>query len=807
MRVARGRLRSAGFATIGTAFAVVAATLAVLVGSGEDLGVVRFLSGDAWLRTDNGRIDLVDGASGQVKASVKDKFLADPDVEIIQRDGVTIAVNRRTGEMRIVDGDQLRRGGDIDGGAEFDIVTGAGRAYLVRRAEGEVQELDPRRLRYIGSPVDVSSNRLSPGVVDHDGAAAVVAQDGRALVQVETDELKSRVVLPGAAPDRTYEPSLVGDRLAVVDPVGGVLWWFDGSAFEGPVDLEEHKELTLPRRIDGPRFVAFSRSSGQVVVVERGRPPRGVDVGAVGDPGSLEVAGNTAVISDRATGQIVTVDLDARAGAATRQDVAVPGGDVELINKDRMVFVNVPATNRGAVVDEVGTIHPVVKFSLRTGTDPGDGGSDPPREPGDDGPEDLIGGRDPADPLFDGGGPTTTTPGGGTTTSSSTTAVPAGGGTVPGSVSAAAQPGRVDLSWSGGRGQIEVWATPTSGGAAVRVGTADAAAGATAVATGPSTPLAYGTPYRFHLAGGGARSTSSGAVTPYNVPGAPQNLRSDSSQSPQPDRVHVAWDLGAANGRSLEGHTVEARPVAGGNARQVSVAPTATSATITGLQADQDYDVTVAARSSAGVGPAAGPLRLRTFSSGPPPAPVVNSFSATSSAGLNVLIAADVANATACEVDAGFGRDPISCAGGGTVTVPFYGRPYDFRLFADGIDTGATDRTDTEWRPGGGGRNGQATAEFYAGSGNTQTGVFYLTATAVVQCRTPGANYTVNDPVQGPGSSSNVWYWIYAQESSGSYRAWFARALDLGIGPDTANLDVCDTMPGGWAPAPVGPGN
>lgn len=89
--------------------------------------------------------------------------------------------------------------------------------------------------------------------------------------------------------------------------------------------------------------------------------------------------------------------------------------------------------------------------------------------------------------------------------------------------------------------------------------------------------------------------------------------------TPGASQVQLSWTEPAANGPTITGYTLQYRPV-GGSWNNWSISGLATSATVTGLQADTSYEFSVAATNSRGSG--AQGLATATVSSAASPAAV-----------------------------------------------------------------------------------------------------------------------------------------------------------------------------------------
>jgi hypothetical protein len=146
----------------------------------------------------------------------------------------------------------------------------------------------------------------------------------------------------------------------------------------------------------------------------------------------------------------------------------------------------------------------------------------------------------------------------------------------PGSVTATPNTdGTVSVSWPG-QSRTGVQYTVTTAGRTITKTT-----GTSTKATG----LTLGQSYRFTVAASNGKqslSTTSAAVIPYRVPGAPTGLKA----APSNGQVALSWAAAATNGSRVTGYSVS-----GAGTRTV----TATTTTFTGLATGQTYTFTVRA--------------------------------------------------------------------------------------------------------------------------------------------------------------------------------------------------------------------
>jgi hypothetical protein len=176
---------------------------------------VHLLSGSGWLaNTSTGTVSHVNGYSGQVDATVKAGVKAGDPFTVVQRGDGAYIVDQRTGAISRIDGASQTRGPFVDpavGGPRVRVVVGHGHTYLVDRAKGVVQQVDPHSLQPHGPKTDLGG-RIGDTVVGPHGILwAALPGTGQVAA-----------VGPGQQ-RRTTAAGHRGDVVALAAPTGGVL--------------------------------------------------------------------------------------------------------------------------------------------------------------------------------------------------------------------------------------------------------------------------------------------------------------------------------------------------------------------------------------------------------------------------------------------------------------------------------------------------------------------------------------------------------------------------------------------------------
>ena len=182
-------------------------------------------------------------------------------------------------------------------------------------------------------------------------------------------------------------------------------------------------------------------------------------------------------------------------------------------------------------------------------------------------------------------------------------------GSVTGYPTVPAAPGSVTaVAWAGTA--VVTWAPAAANGSPITGYTVTATPGGRTItldetwAEATFTELTNGTPYTFtvtatNAVGTGPASTPTTPVTPAAVPTAPQTVTAVAGNH----SAVVSWTSGAGNGAPITGYTVTTWP--GG--KDVTVAASARTTTVTGLANGATYTFTVTATNAVGTGQASDP--------------------------------------------------------------------------------------------------------------------------------------------------------------------------------------------------------
>lgn len=341
----------------------VAALLGVLVLAGAALGQgisrtsVAVSDGLTWLGDDQrGEVVQVNPVSGRPQTRLQ---ISGPDsqLEIAQEDGRLIVLNRRTGEITVIDLATLLASGrrQAPPGATSKVLVANGLVFVVDRASGTVHTADPLTLADIGQPWQ-AGQPLADAVVDERGVLWLVDHGGtlRSLDwsdEQEKFEERSQRQVTGAGPRTVLVPHDQGVTLIGLD--GGVVVR-DGTG-EDVDSLTDRSDAEVIAAQTSPLgLVPASLPSSSVVVLVVGRDVLRVDVGAMGcpNPGRPAVFRDKVYVPCKGSGKVIVLD---RGGNRGGDDVRTSGGaDPELVFDDGRLFVNVPGSSTGVLIDPDG---------------------------------------------------------------------------------------------------------------------------------------------------------------------------------------------------------------------------------------------------------------------------------------------------------------------------------------------------------------------------------------------------------------------------------------------------------------------
>nr|QEO73942.1 hypothetical protein [uncultured bacterium] len=348
---------------------VSAAALGLLLLVGAALGdgisrtAVDVSDGLTWLGDDQrGEVVQVNPSSGKPQTRLQVSG-ADARLEIAQSDDKLIVLDRRTGQITVIDLATLLSSGrrQAPPGPSAKVLIAWGQVYVVDRAAGSVVNADPVTLTDIGSPW-LAGQPLADVVVDDDGVVWAVDHGGNlhALEWSDDDqkflELSDKPV-PGAGPRTALVPHDRGVTLLGLE--GGVVVR-DGTDRDLTTSTVSFDGEVLAAQTSPAGLVPASVPDESAVVLVSGDEVVRVDMGQFGcpDPGRPAVFRERVYVPCRGSGKVVVLD---RSGGRGGDDVRTGGpGDPALVFDDGRLFINTPGADRGVIVDTDGRTRDVV---------------------------------------------------------------------------------------------------------------------------------------------------------------------------------------------------------------------------------------------------------------------------------------------------------------------------------------------------------------------------------------------------------------------------------------------------------------
>ena len=346
-----------------------AATLGVLLLAGAVLGTgvartaVDVSDGLTWLPdSPRGEVVQVNPSTGRPETRLQVSG-GDAQLEITQKDDLLVVLDRRTGQVTVLDLATLLASGrrQTPPGAATKVLVSDGRIYVVDRVAGTVTNADPVTLVDLGTPW--RAGQPLADVVADDAGVVWAADNGGNLHELHWSDDDARFDEKSDEPVRGAGPGTV----LVPHARGVTLFGLDGGVVL-QVGTDRDVSATTPS-LDGEVLAALSSPAGlvpaavpgeQLVVIVAGDRLLRVDVGALGcvDPGRPVVFRDRVYVPCRGAAKVILLD---RTGGRGGPDVRTSGdGDPELVSDDGRLFISAPGAERGVIVDADGSTRPVV---------------------------------------------------------------------------------------------------------------------------------------------------------------------------------------------------------------------------------------------------------------------------------------------------------------------------------------------------------------------------------------------------------------------------------------------------------------
>jgi hypothetical protein len=353
----RGR-RSASF---GAAALGVVLLAGAALGSGIARTAVDVSDGLTWLAdSPRGEVVQVNPSSGRPEVRLQVSG-GDARLEITQKDGLLVVVDKRTGQITVIDLATLLASGRRESTpGTSKVLVSDGRIYIVDRAAGVVHDADPVTLADVGEPWQ-SGQSLADAVADDHGVLWAVEIGGtlHALEWSEESQRFSEISnrrVPGAGPHAVLVPHENGVTLLDLDSGAVVQAGTGKDVTASTLQLagEVLAALTSPVTL-----VPAAVPDQSTVVIVAGDRVLQVDVGGLGcpRPGRPVVFQGKVYVPCRGMGKVLLLDGSGRRAGA---DLRTPGsGDPDLVLDDGRLFINTPGGEQGVIVDADGSTRQV----------------------------------------------------------------------------------------------------------------------------------------------------------------------------------------------------------------------------------------------------------------------------------------------------------------------------------------------------------------------------------------------------------------------------------------------------------------
>lgn len=352
--IGTGRRESASFG---------AAVLGVLLLAGAAFGqgiartAVDVTDGLTWLNDDQrGEVVQVNPSSGTPQTRLQVSG-GDAQLEIAQSDDKLIVLDRRTGQITVVDLATLLASGrrQAPPGSTAKVLIVGDRVFVIDRAAGTVHNADPVTLADIGDAWRVGQP-LADVVADDNGVVWAVDHGGNLHALEWSDEdnrfrERSNRPVPGAGPRTALVPHERGVTLLGLE--GGVVVR-DGTNRDLTANTSSLSGEVLAAQTSPTGLTpAAVPDAGTVVLVSDNEVIR-VDMGrfSCSRPGRPAVFRDRVYVPCRGGGKVVVLD---RSGGRGAEDVRTSNtGDPELVFDDGKLFINTPGADSGVIVDSDG---------------------------------------------------------------------------------------------------------------------------------------------------------------------------------------------------------------------------------------------------------------------------------------------------------------------------------------------------------------------------------------------------------------------------------------------------------------------
>jgi YVTN family beta-propeller protein len=360
-----------GHVAIGVVGALCAA--AVVFGVGMASATYRLADVGAWLSsTVRGELVHVNGLSGKVDGKVTLSGSVGHPMEVVQRNGVVLLLDKTTGVLSRIDPAHLNvvQGAGYRGAAGMDVVSGPGTAYALDQRVGNVQRLDPMTLATVGAPLKFTAP-LGAGAIDASTVLWVPLPANGQAAPVRNGQAARPVGIGSPGDDLAL--TIAAGIPVLIDFTSGQCMIFGPNgtratvrlpsvvtqASKGTVLVPASTDGQLVPLLAGKSLVVLNAGSGSLSTVSLTLPGHRF--------AAPQVLGERIYVPDQDSGSMLVYDTSTNRMAAS---VPVTGraGPLEAFVKDGLLWVNDPDSAKAVVVDGTGGYKPIRKY---TGDVPG----------------------------------------------------------------------------------------------------------------------------------------------------------------------------------------------------------------------------------------------------------------------------------------------------------------------------------------------------------------------------------------------------------------------------------------------------
>lgn len=279
-------------------------------------------------------------------------------IELAQLDELLVVTDATTGTLTVIDASALVTGGRWfgSGGAAVEVLLDANGLYVVDRARGAVQRLDPQNARPIGAAWN-AGGLIADAALDGDSKIWALRNDGRLSALVWSPESGTLaetappVRVKGAGPRSQVVPHTRG--VTVVASEAGVISRV-GTGDDTVVEIPPVPGKINPAPQAPPDLVPVSAAdSGKVLLFQRARAVT-IETGGMGcdRPGQPVVFHGRVYVGCGGAGKVLVLGRDGQRWP----DIRVPAGAPKFTIDDDKLFIHVDGADTGVVVGGDGKV-------------------------------------------------------------------------------------------------------------------------------------------------------------------------------------------------------------------------------------------------------------------------------------------------------------------------------------------------------------------------------------------------------------------------------------------------------------------